>query len=91
VASHKEQDSAPASANGFDTGLPATEANPLVIANVEIPLFWKKKRIVAVEHGRVTDELRAALDAKGVRLFVLPSSDDEKNTVFSDLKAALKE
>lgn len=91
MASHKEQDSAATSASDFDAGLPATEANPLVIANVEIPLFWKKKRIVAVEYDRVTDQLRAALDAKGVRLFVLPNSDNEKNKVFSDLKAALKE
>ena len=83
---------APSSGADVDAGdLPPTEPNPLVIAGVKIPLFWRKKRIVAVEEDRVTEELRSALDAKGVRLFVLPTSADHKKQVFNDLKSALKE
>jgi hypothetical protein len=84
--------SALSSGADIDAGdLPPTEPNPLVIAGVEIPLFWRNKRIVAVEDERVTEELRSALDAKGVRLFVLPTSPDHKKQVFNDLKSALKE
>ena len=82
----------PSSGADVDAGdLPPTEPNPLVIAGVEIPLFWRNKRIVAVEDERVTEELRSALEAKGVRLFVLPTSPGHKKQVFNDLKSALKE
>ena len=84
--------STPSSGADVDAGdLPPPEGNPLIIAGVEIPLFWRKKRIVAVEGERVTEDLRAALDAKGVRLFILPASPDHQKQVFLDLKSALKE
>ena len=82
----------PTSGADVDAGdLPPAEPNPLVIAGVEIPLFWRNKRIVAVEEDRVTEELRSAVDAKGVRLFVLPASPDYQKQVLEDLKSALKE
>lgn len=75
----------------LDAGLPPHEATPLIIGDTEIPLFWRKKRIVALEEGLVTDDLCAALEAKGVRLFILPAAPELKNQVINDLKSALKE
>lgn len=75
----------------YEDNLPAPESKPLVIAGFEIPLFWRKKRIVAVEQVRATAELKAALDAKGVRLFVLPPSEEHRSRVITELKSALKE
>ena len=91
ATSHVEFERGTPYGNGPDIELPAPEANPLVIANVKIPLFWRKKRIVAVEAGRVTGDLLDALEAKGIGLFVLPASRDEKNRVIKDLKSALEE
>ena len=82
-------DPSPTSQNGFN--LPPTNETPLVMAGVTIPLFWKKKRTVALEEPMATDELRAALDAKGVRMFVLPVDESARAQVFEQLIAALKE
>jgi ATP-dependent helicase YprA (DUF1998 family) len=92
IAAGSVSSPAPSSGLGVDAGeLPPPEPNPLVVAGCEIPLFWRRKRIVAVEEERVTEELRSALDTKGVRLFVIPTSPEHKNLVFEDLKSVLKD
>ena len=72
-------------------GFPAPEPNPLVINEIEIPHFWRKKRIVVVEENRVTEELKKSLDSKGVRLFVLPEVSERRSQFFEGLKTALKD
>ena len=71
---------APSSGANVDAGdLPPTEPNPLVIAGIEIPLFWRNKRIVAVEEDRVTEELRSALDARALGFLFSPHYLTVKN------------
>lgn len=79
-----------ADAETDDEGLPPSDEKSLSIAGEEITLVWRKKRIVALEAERVTNVLREALDAKGVRLFVLPSDLAQKADVFEQLKVVLK-
>jgi superfamily II DNA/RNA helicase len=71
--------------------LPAVDETPLVIAGQSIKMVWRKKRIVALDEKHISDELKSALDAKGVTLFILPSDPEKKADVFRHLKAALKE
>jgi len=71
--------------------LPPPDDAALLIAGIEIPLVWRKKRIVAVDEHSVTEQLRTALETKGAYLYILPSDPNEKNQVYTQLKAALRD
>ena len=71
--------------------LPPPDDAALLIAGIEIPLVWRKKRIVAVDEHSVTEQLRTALETKGVYLYILPSDPNKKNQVYTQLKAALRD
>lgn len=70
--------------------LPVPDEKPLLVAGEEIPMVWRKKHIAALEAERMSDKLRQALEAKGVRLFVLSSDTSQKAEVIAQIKAALK-
>ena len=69
---------------------PTRHPTPLKILETELPLFWRSKRTVAIEEGDLTDELKAALEAKGVNYFVLPSHPEDRKRTLGELKKALE-
>ena len=69
---------------------PKMHPTPLKILEMELPLFWRSKRTVAIEEGDLTDELKAALEAKGVNYFVLPSHPEDRKRTLGELKKALE-
>ena len=74
-----------------NSALPQLDNDPLIIAGQSIKMVWRKKRIVALDEELITDELRSALNAKGVTLFSLPPDSNQRAVVMDQLKAALKE
>jgi hypothetical protein len=81
------------SAINLDDGnsLPQPDADPLVIVGISIHMAWRKKRIMALDEEQITDDLRSAAAAKGVRLISLPLDAVQRAEVMDMLKAALKE
>ena len=71
--------------------LPSPDEVALEVSEINIPLVWRKKRIVAVEEDLITNELQQTLEAKGVRLFIIPKDSEEKLILFNKLKLVLME
>ena len=72
-----------------DASLPPHDLEPLLIEGVEITQVWRKKRTVALEEERVTPKIQETLNAKGIKLFILPSDPDIKSQVFEKIKEEL--
>ena len=68
---------------------PKMHATPLKILETEFRCL-ASKRTVAIEEGDLTDELKAALEAKGVNYFVLPSNPEDRKRTLGELKKALE-
>ena len=71
--------------------LPSPDEVALEVSEINIPLVWRKKRIVAVEEDLITNELQQTLEAKVVRLFIIPKDSEEKLILFNKLKLVLME
>ena len=90
VESPKLDDETPQLSTATISDLPAPNDEALTLAGIDIPLVWRKKRIVAVDEKNVTDQLRTELNSKGVRLFILPADQEQKSKIYAQLNAALK-
>jgi hypothetical protein len=77
--------------SGERDSLPKSDDDPLKIAGTTLPRVWRKKRIVAFDETEASDELITALDAKGVRYFILPTAQETRQQVLKDLALALKD
>ena len=90
VEKPKLDEETPQTSTATISDLPAPNEEALTLAGIEIPLVWRKKRIVAVDEKNITDQLRTELASKGVRLFILPADLEQQSKIYAQLKAALK-
>jgi hypothetical protein len=90
VEKPKLDEETPQTSTATISDLPAPNEEALTLAGIEIPLVWRKKRIVAVDEKNITDQLRTELASKGVRLFILPADLKQQSKIYAQLKAALK-
>lgn len=67
-------------------GIPSHDSEPLFIDGNKIFLIWRKRRIAVIEENLVTEALRNALHAKGIRLLCLPCVGSDRREFWRKLK-----
>lgn len=70
-------------------GLPPTDAEPVHVYGIDIPLVWRRQRVVAVETTEMTAGLAAGLEDRGLEVVVLPGEAADRAAALADLARRL--
>ncbi len=70
--------------------LPPHDDDPYDVDGFKVTRIWRRARVAAVEEIECPAGLQSSLDARGVRLFVLPSNVEKRRVIELELQQAIK-
>lgn len=77
--------------DGGVDGLPSPDAEPLRLDGMELPMVWRRHRIVAVEAGTPAAGLAAELEDRGLWVAVLPAEPAARAAGLESLARRLRD
>ena len=63
--------------------------NPLIVDGVSFSNVWRKARLIVIEEGKITEELRGKLIAKGIKVLERPNDPIAQAAFESEINTLL--